>query len=111
MKKTYLSHPAPGENLLSGNLVMETGCISNRTPTSDGWASSYHSMPYMKKYIYIYICICICIYIYIYLSLSIYIYIYMYIHLLQTNNDNKHASNDNTGSDTNNDDKAHTKDY
>ena len=26
MKKTYLSNPAPGENLLSGNLVMETGC-------------------------------------------------------------------------------------
>ena len=27
MKKTYLSNPAPGENLESGNLVMETGCI------------------------------------------------------------------------------------
>ena len=26
MKQTYLSNPAPGENLLSGNLVMETGC-------------------------------------------------------------------------------------
>ena len=26
MKKTYLSNPAPGENLQSGNLVMETGC-------------------------------------------------------------------------------------
>ena len=26
MKKTYLSNPAPGENLLSGNLVKETGC-------------------------------------------------------------------------------------
>ena len=25
-KKTYLSNPAPGENILSGNLVMETGC-------------------------------------------------------------------------------------
>ena len=26
-KKTYLSKPAPGENLVSGNLVMETGCM------------------------------------------------------------------------------------
>ena len=26
MKNTYLSNPAPGESLLSGNLVMETGC-------------------------------------------------------------------------------------
>ena len=25
-KRRYLSNPAPGENLLSGNLVMETGC-------------------------------------------------------------------------------------
>ena len=25
-KKRFLSNPAPGENLLSGNLVMETGC-------------------------------------------------------------------------------------
>ena len=28
MNKTYLSNPASGENLLSGNLVMETGCNS-----------------------------------------------------------------------------------
>ena len=26
MTSTYPSNPAPGENLLSGNLVMETGC-------------------------------------------------------------------------------------
>ena len=26
-KKGFLSNPDPGENLLSGNLVMETGCI------------------------------------------------------------------------------------
>ena len=26
----FLSNPAPGENLLSGNLVMETGCIIKR---------------------------------------------------------------------------------
>ena len=26
-KKRFLSNPAPGENILSGNLVMETGCI------------------------------------------------------------------------------------
>ena len=26
-QKRFLSNPAPGENLLSGNLVMETGCI------------------------------------------------------------------------------------
>ena len=25
-KKRFLSNPAPGENILSGNLVMETGC-------------------------------------------------------------------------------------
>ena len=24
----FLSNPAPGENLVSGNLVMETGCIN-----------------------------------------------------------------------------------
>ena len=24
----FLSNPAPGENILSGNLVMETGCTS-----------------------------------------------------------------------------------
>ena len=27
MKKAYLSNKAPGENILSENLVMETGCI------------------------------------------------------------------------------------
>ena len=27
VKHGFLSNPAPGENLLSGNLVMETGCI------------------------------------------------------------------------------------
>ena len=26
-QKRFLSNPAPGENLLSGNLVMETGCM------------------------------------------------------------------------------------
>ena len=29
MKKTYLSNPAPGESILSGNLVMETGCTAS----------------------------------------------------------------------------------
>ena len=29
-KKRFLSNPAPGENLLSGNLVMETGCSIER---------------------------------------------------------------------------------
>ena len=28
MKKRFLSNPAPGENILSGNLVMETGCMN-----------------------------------------------------------------------------------
>ena len=27
VKNGFLSNPAPGENLESGNLVMETGCI------------------------------------------------------------------------------------
>ena len=27
-KKGFLSNPDPGENLVSGNLVMETGCIA-----------------------------------------------------------------------------------
>ena len=27
--KGFLSNPAPGENLESGNLVMETGCINS----------------------------------------------------------------------------------
>ena len=32
----FLSNPAPGENLLSGNLVMETGCIHTpHTPATD----------------------------------------------------------------------------
>ena len=35
MKKTYLSNPAPGENLLSGNLVMETGCTCHILPPSE----------------------------------------------------------------------------
>ena len=36
MKKTYLSNPAPGENLLSGNLVMETGCTSAPSRSARG---------------------------------------------------------------------------
>ena len=30
MKNIFLSNPAPGENLVSGNLVMETGCTRRR---------------------------------------------------------------------------------
>ena len=30
MKKRFLSNPAPGENLVNGNLVMETGCRTRR---------------------------------------------------------------------------------
>ena len=31
-QKGFLSNPAPGENLVSGNLVMETGCSATRGP-------------------------------------------------------------------------------
>ena len=34
VKNGFLSNPAPGENLESGNLVMETGCIVLRHLTS-----------------------------------------------------------------------------
>ena len=38
-EKTYLSNPAPGENLESGNLVMETGCtIRNGKMGGPQWA-------------------------------------------------------------------------
>ena len=36
-KKTFLSNPAPGENLLSGNLVMETGCMGIRLRFRQVW--------------------------------------------------------------------------
>ena len=52
VKHRFLSNPDPGENLVSGNLVMETGCM--------------------------YICICVYIYIYTYIYIYIYIYIYTY---------------------------------
>ena len=55
----FLSSPAPGENLLSGNLVMETGC------------TCCHALLKRARTIYIYI------YIYI-----VYIYIYTYEYII-----------------------------
>ena len=86
-EKTYLSNPDPGENLVSGNLVMETGC----------------TYIYIYTYIHTYILIImiimtmimilnICVYIYIYthyiyyiillyyVCMCVCIYIYVYIH-------------------------------
>ena len=65
-KKRFLSNPAPGENLLSGNLVMETGCkldklelinlswmrVSNRViPPSEAWKSLPRRVPSRRRYI------------------------------------------------------------
>ena len=52
MKKTYLSNPAPGENLLSGNLIMETGCSHRR---SDGNSKSWHGSNGMAVIIFIFV--------------------------------------------------------
>ena len=63
-KKRFLSNPDPGENLVSGNLVMETGCVPRScVPVgldSDGLLrkSIGHARWYdnnKNKYIYIYI--------------------------------------------------------
>ena len=57
-EKKYLSNPAPGENLLSGNLVMETGCIlivHEHIICEPGWGSaapSYMSLFIHKLYVY-----------------------------------------------------------
>ena len=69
MKKTYLSNPAPGENLLSGNLVMETGCrlLSIR---SFLFACSCRA-GLCRFYLSIYLSLSLSI------SLSLYIYIYI----------------------------------
>ena len=81
----FLSNPAPGENLLSGNLVMETGCsVDPICPQPIMW----HLRPWevwspfiMYVYIYIYICIYIYIYIYIYVYTHIHIHIHVYIYI------------------------------
>ena len=38
-KKRFLSNPDPGENLVSGNLVMETGCSGGNAPSRQGEGS------------------------------------------------------------------------
>ena len=75
MKKTYLSNPAPGESLLSGNLVMETGCGARAEPRRPGWQPGRgpRGAPPDRWPWYIYI--------YIYIHAHIYIYIYMYVYL------------------------------
>ena len=47
-EKTYLSNPAPGENLLSGNLVMETGCSNQRDATPATWSAR----PWREQHLY-----------------------------------------------------------
>ena len=34
-KNRFLSNPDPGANLVSGNLVMETGCMASTPSASD----------------------------------------------------------------------------
>ena len=75
MKKTYLSNPAPRENLLSGNLVMETGC----TVAHGGLLVVTKADWVLLVGIYIYIYICIHTHTYYYTRIHIYIYIYIYV--------------------------------
>ena len=92
----FLSNPAPGENILSGNLVMETGCTPRpgsrtpchppRCPAACSSRRTPRSMRKMYMYVYIvyvvYVC-CRCVYIvcmYTYIYIYIYIYTYIYIH-------------------------------
>ena len=75
--KGFLSNPAPGDNLLSGNLVMETGCMcawrrpaSARRPRTSGAGRRGRLIARIKMVILI-----------INLSLSLHIYIYIYIYM------------------------------
>ena len=62
-EKTHLSNPAPGENLLSGNLVMETGGTCTGTEVGRRLCRRGRTR-YCHIYIYIYIHIYVHIYTY-----------------------------------------------
>ena len=51
MKKTYLSNPAPGENRLSGNLVMEFGCTHAATRTTTIYIIYIYTFIEKERYI------------------------------------------------------------
>ena len=87
-QKRFLSNQAPGENLLSGNLVMETGCIDSLT--NRHWpfrlcnrtrALQRSVLSRLYTYIYIYICVYVCIYVYIYICMYVCMYMYVYIYI------------------------------
>ena len=85
-KNRSLSNPDPGENLVSGNRVMETGCTILYYHIL--WYCYYHYSYYYHYYgsyyhLYVHTCIsmCIPIYVYMYVYISIHIYIYMNIHI------------------------------
>ena len=102
-KNRFLSNPAPGENLLSGNLVMETGCQRTRElARSCGsafqcWKESLqHIVVFYFRveievrnilgqagYLSIYLSIHTYIYIYIHTCVYIYIYVCVYIYMLR----------------------------
>ena len=64
-QKRFLSNPAPGENLLSGNLVMETGCTIpvlaalGRPESLMGWVARPFSVFNILYYTIIYYVSCI----------------------------------------------------
>ena len=69
----FLSNPGPGENLLSGNLVMETGCRSGPNGCNILHASIY-------IYIYIFIHTYVHTYIHTYMHAYIHTYMHAYLH-------------------------------
>ena len=99
----FLSNPAPGENLLSGNLVMETGCnhhhnnnnnhnsnnnnnasstndcTSNNNDSSNNDARLRCTPLHAGARELMNVCVWVCSYIYIYVYVY-YIYIYIYIY-------------------------------
>ena len=96
MKKGLLSNPAPGENIISGNLVMETGCteaVERLMASMKGLqlaAYTYFEARYDQivfrpdncmayRYTYTYVTSYVYIYIYMYINDNIYIYIYIHI--------------------------------
>ena len=70
-KNGFLSNPAPGENLVSGNLVMETGCTKH-----------IQILVYLIAYFMLFIVILLCsllfyaVYFIVFFYVCIYIYIY-----------------------------------
>ena len=69
----FLSNPAPGENLLSGNLVTETGCTYGNI-----YVQTSHGISPLWQYVYTHLYLYTCIYTHIYIYIYIYTYIYIY---------------------------------